>query len=72
MKNETEKCGLAKEKASKLIELKSIVTLLLILTTVFVVVYLTLTGQFTISTDFFVGVVMAVMTYYFTRKDSNG
>lgn len=56
-----------KEKIAKLIELKSIVTLLLILTVVFVVVYLTLSGSFSISQDFFVGVVMAVITYYFTK-----
>lgn len=56
-----------KNKVAKLIELKSIVTLLLILTVVFVVVYLTLSGVFAISQDFFVDVVMAVITYYFTR-----
>lgn len=58
-----------KSKLAKLIELKSLVTLLLILTVVFVVVYLTLSGQFVISPDFFVGVVMAVITYYFTRAN---
>lgn len=56
-----------RDKVAKLIELKSIVTLLLILTVVFVVVYLTLSGAFAVSQDFFVGVVMAVITYYFTR-----
>lgn len=59
-----------KTNLAKLIELKSIITLLLILTLVVVVLYLTFTGQLVISPDFFVGVVMAVVTYYFTR--SNG
>jgi hypothetical protein len=37
------------------------------MTVVFVAVYLTLSGEFAISQDFFVGMVMAVITYYFTR-----
>ena len=59
-----------KAKLAKLVELKSIITLLLILTVVFVVVYLTLSGQFTVSQDFFVFIVTAIVTYYFTKPST--
>lgn len=53
-----------KEKLAKLIELKSIVTLLLIGCTCFLAVK----SDFAIAPEFFASIVTAVITYYFTRK----
>lgn len=53
-----------KEKFAKLIELKSIVTLLLIGCTV----YLAIVNKIEIQPETFIAIVMAVITYYFTRK----
>ena len=54
-----------KDKLAKLVELKSIVTLLLIGCTC----YLAITSKFQIAPEFFASIVTAVITYYFTRKD---
>lgn len=55
-----------KEKFSKLIELKSIVTMALIGCTC----YLAIKSNFTIAPEFFASIVTAVITYYFTRKEN--
>ena len=55
-----------KEKFSKLIELKSIVTMALIGCTCF----LAIKSNFTIAPEFFASIVTAVITYYFTRKEN--
>ncbi len=55
-----------KQKLAKLIELKSIVTLLLIGCTV----YLAIVSRVAISPEAFIALVTAVITYYFTRKDT--
>ena len=55
-----------KEKFSKLIELKSIVTMALIGCTC----YLACKSNFTIAPEFFASIVTAVITYYFTRKEN--
>lgn len=57
-----------KEKLAKLIELKSIVTLLLIGCTCF----LAIKSGFAIAPEFFASIVTAVITYYFTRKTEKG
>lgn len=57
-----------KKKLEKLIELKSLVTLALTALLVYVVVSMTNVGEFTFSPEFVGGIVMAVFTYYFTRK----
>lgn len=59
-----------KEKFAKLIELKSIITLVLILLVAFVVVLQTLRGKFDMSPEFVGGLITAVITYYFTRKQT--
>ena len=59
-----------KEKFAKLIELKSIITLVLILLVAFVVVLQTLRGKFEMSPEFVGGLITAVITYYFTRKQT--
>ena len=55
-----------KAKLAKLIELKSIVTLALVGCTC----YLAIKSNLTIAPEFFASVVTAVITYYFTRKDT--
>ena len=51
----------------KLLEIKSIVTLILTGLIVFVVVYQTMQNGFTFSPEFVGGIIMAVFTYYFNR-----
>ena len=51
----------------KLLEIKSIVTLILTGLVVFVVVYQTMQNGFTFSPEFVGGIIMAVFTYYFNR-----
>ena len=53
-----------KQKLAKLIELKSIVTLLLIGCTV----YLAIVNKIEIQSETFIAIVMSIITYYFTRK----
>ena len=55
------------EQLKKLVELKSLVTLILTALIVFVVGYQTLQNGFTFSPEFVGGIIMAVFTYYFTR-----
>ena len=59
-----------KERIAKLVDLKSIVTLLLVITLIFIVVYSLLTGKQLIDPMFilFSNIVTMVLTYYFTRK----
>lgn len=57
-----------KDTLMKLLTVKSIVTFALIGATV----YLAVTQSVTLSPEFFAGVVMAVITYYFTKKDDKG
>ena len=52
----------------KLLELKSLVTLILTALIVFVVVYQTVRNGFTFSPEYIGGIIMAVFTYYFNRK----
>lgn len=59
-----------KEKFAKLIELKSIITLILILLVAFVVIWQVIRGKFEMSPEFVGGLITAVITYYFTRKQS--
>ena len=51
----------------KLLELKSIVTLMLTGLVIFVVVHQTIRNGFTFSPEFVGGIIMAVFTYYFNR-----
>ena len=51
----------------KLLELKSLVTLMLTALIIFVVVYQTIRNGFTFSPEFVGGIIMAVFTYYFNR-----
>ncbi|MBR5286441.1 MAG: hypothetical protein IKU30_06025 [Clostridia bacterium] len=58
-----------KEKiVEKLLTVKSIVTFILIGVTA----YLAIVSRVEISPEFFASVVTAVITYYFTRKESAG
>ena len=61
------------EKLVKLLELKSLVTLILTALITFVVVYQTVRNGFTFSPEFVGGIIMAVFTYYFnrTKKDTS-
>ncbi len=52
----------------KLLELKSLVTLVLTVLIVYVVIRQTNEGTFTFSPEFVGGIIMAVFTYYFNRK----
>ena len=56
----------------KLLEIKSIVTLILTGLVCFVVVYSAIHNGFTFSPEFVGGIIMAVFTYYFnrTKKDT--
>ena len=51
----------------KLLEIKSIVTLMLTGLVIFVVVHQTIRNGFTFSPEFVGGIIMAVFTYYFNR-----
>ena len=52
----------------KLLELKSLVTLVLTVLIVYVVIRQTNEGTFTFSPEFVGSIITAVFTYYFTRK----
>lgn len=56
-----------KEKFAKLVDVKSIITFAL----VGCVCYLAIAGKIEVSSEFFASIVSAVITYYFTRKQSN-
>lgn len=59
-----------KEKFAKLIDLKSIITILLVTTLVFLVIYSAITGK-DISNDIFLlfsNIITMVVTYFFTKK----
>ncbi len=56
-----------KDSIKKLLSVKSIVTFGLIGVTC----YLAVVEKVELSSEFFAGVVMSVVTYYFTRKESN-
>jgi len=62
-----------KEKIAKLIDLKSIVTFVLVCTLVFVVVYSAITGRDLTSDVFllFSNIITMVITYFFTKKSNN-
>ena len=55
-----------KAKFAKLIDLKSIITLLLIGT----VCFLAIINNVELPSEFLASIVTAVITYYFTRKDA--
>lgn len=58
-----------KEKLAKLIDLKSIITFLLVITLVFLVVYGTITGGITDPLFLlFSNVITMTITYFFTKK----
>lgn len=59
-----------KEKFAKLIDLKSIVTFLLVLTLVFLCIYSAVTGKDLTSDIFllFSNIITMVITYFFTKK----
>lgn len=58
-----------KERFAKLIDLKSIITILLVLTLVFLVVYATLTKALTDPLFLlFSNIITMTVTYFFTRK----
>ena len=56
-----------KDTIKKLLSVKSIVTFGLIGVTC----YLAVAEKVELSSEFFAGVVMSVVTYYFTRKEQN-
>lgn len=56
-----------KDKLTKLVEVKSVVTFALIGVTC----YLAVVSKIALSAEFFASVVTAVITYYFTRKDKS-
>jgi general stress protein CsbA len=59
-----------KSKLEKLIDLKSIITILLVATLVFLVLYSAVTGK-NISNDIFLlfsNIITMVVTYFFTKK----
>lgn len=55
------------EQLKKLLELKSLVTLILTALIVFVVAYSVIHNGFTFSPEFVGGIIMAVFTYFFNR-----
>ena len=59
-----------KDKLAKLIDLKSIITIILVLTLVFLVVYSAITGKELTSEIFllFSNMITMVITYFFTKK----
>lgn len=62
-----------KEKFAKLIDVKSIVTLLLVIALVFLVIFAAITGK-DITGDLFLlfsNVVTMIITYFFTKKNVN-
>ncbi len=63
-----------KERIAKLIDLKSIITLLLVGTLVFLVVYVAVTGKDLTSDMFllFSNIITMVITYFFTKKSDKG
>lgn len=59
-----------KSKLEKLVDLKSIITILLVSTLVFLVIYSAVTGK-NISNDIFLlfsNIITMVVTYFFTKK----
>lgn len=63
-----------KEKIAKLIDLKSIITLILVLALVFLVVYCTVNSIDVTSNIFllFSNTMTMIITYFFTKKNGNG
>ena len=63
-----------KDRIAKLIDLKSIITLLLVATLIFLVVYSTITGKDVTSDMFllFSNIITMVVTYFFTKKSDKG
>ena len=63
-----------KEKFAKLIDVKSIVTIVLIMTLAFLVVYAAITGKDLESNIFllFSNTVTMIVTYFFTKKKDGG
>ncbi len=63
-----------KDRFAKLIDLKSIITLLLVGTLVFLVVYVAVTGKDLTSDMFllFSNIITMVITYFFTKKSDKG
>ena len=59
-----------KDKLAKLIDLKSIITIILVITLVFLVVYSAVTGKELTSEIFllFSNIITMVITYFFTKK----
>lgn len=59
-----------KDKLAKLIDLKSIITIILVITLVFLVVYSAITGKELTSEIFllFSNIITMVITYFFTKK----
>ena len=58
------------EQLKKLIDLKSIITIILVITLVFLVVYSAVTGK-NITNDIFLlfsNIITMVITYFFTKK----
>ena len=62
-----------KDKLAKLIDLKSIITIILVITLVFLVVYSAITGKELTSEIFllFSNIITMVITYFFTKKKEN-
>lgn len=61
-----------KKKIEKLIDVKSIVTILLVVTMIFLVVYSAITGK-NITGDLFLlfsNIITMVVTYFFTKKST--
>ena len=60
-----------KEQFAKLVDLKSILTLLLVATLVFLVVYSTVNGNGTLDEKLFIlfsNIITMTVTYFFTKK----
>lgn len=59
-----------KDKLAKLIDLKSIITILLVITLIFLVTYSAITGKDLTSDIFllFSNIITMVVTYFFTKK----
>lgn len=60
-----------KEQFAKLVDLKSIITLLLVATLVFLVVYSTVNGNGTLDEKLFLlfsNIITMIVTYFFTKK----
>lgn len=63
-----------KDRIAKLIDLKSIITLLLVATLIFLVIYSAITGKDVTSDMFllFSNIITMVVTYFFTKKSDKG